>query len=142
MIQELERDDDSQYGRDTYDMTDLLEIGDYFAVIAKDNNDVGVPYYILQCQRTKFVVGEDFECVWGNRFEVGDYELEGIYFENWGVGSQNYMYLSGLRPAFSHSQLVKATKFPMISLDHRVKGDKPIYKLLDEYHTMISCTMQ
>jgi hypothetical protein len=48
MIQELERNDDSQYRGDTDDTTDSMEIGDHFAVIAEDNND-GVPYYILQC---------------------------------------------------------------------------------------------
>jgi hypothetical protein len=142
MIQELERDDDSQYGGDVDDMIDILEIGDHFAVLAEDNNDEGVPYYILQCQRTKFVAGEDFECVWGNRFEVGDHVVEGIYFQNWGAGSQNYVYLSGSCLAFIHSHLVKATKFPMILLDHRVKGDEPIYKLLDEHHSMISGSMQ
>jgi hypothetical protein len=47
MIQELELDNDSQYGGDIDDMTDILEIGDYFAVLTEDNNDEGVPYYIL-----------------------------------------------------------------------------------------------
>jgi hypothetical protein len=71
MIQELKCDDDSQYGGNIDDMTDLLEIGDHFAVIAEDNNDEGVPYYILQCQRTKFIIGEDFECIWGNMSKLG-----------------------------------------------------------------------
>jgi hypothetical protein len=35
---------------------------------------------------------------------------------------------------------MKATKFPMILLDHRVKGDNPIYKLIDEHHTMVFLT--
>jgi hypothetical protein len=52
------------------------------------------------------------------------------------------VYLNGSRPAFIHYYLVKATKFPMILLDHRVKGDEPIYKLLDEHHSMISGSMQ
>jgi hypothetical protein len=52
------------------------------------------------------------------------------------------VYLSGSCLAFIHSHLVKATKFPMILLDHRVKGDEPIYKLLDEHHSMKSGSMQ
>jgi hypothetical protein len=137
MIQELHRDDDSQYGGDADDLTDALEIGDHFAVLAKANNDKGVLYYILECQRTKFIVGEEFQCVWGNKFDVGDHVLEGVYFQNWGYGARNYVYLDNSRAAFVHSHLVKAIKFPMVPLDHRVRGDDSIYKLLDEHHDMI-----
>ena len=79
IFQELKRDDDLQYEGDA---DDILEIGNHFVVFAEDNSDEGVPYYILQCHRTKFVAREDFECVWDNWFEVGDHVVEGIYFHN------------------------------------------------------------
>ena len=83
MIQELERNDDLQYGGEIDDTIDPLEIGDHFAVIAEDNNDEGVPYYILQCGHANgqsFFIGKAFECIWSNMFKVGDHILGGIYF--------------------------------------------------------------
>lgn len=37
-------------------MTDLLHIEDNFAIVANQPNSKGVPYYILACTRSKFVV--------------------------------------------------------------------------------------
>jgi hypothetical protein len=138
MIQELQCDNESEYSGDTDDLMDSLEIGDHFAILAEPNNEEGVPYYILQCQREKFIVGEPFHCVWGNSFEIGDHVIEGLYFQNWGTRARNYVFLNNSLPAFVHSHLLKATKFPMIPLDHRVKGSDPIYNLPEEHQVLIS----
>jgi hypothetical protein len=89
-------------------------------VLAEEDNDKEFQYYILQCQRAKFVVREDFEYVWGNKFEVGDHAIEGIYYQRWGRGLQNYVYLTSSYPANIHSHLVKAKNFSMLPHDHRV----------------------
>jgi len=46
-------------------MVGLLQIGDNFVVVAKEGNEEGVDFYILQCQQTKHVVQEPFTCAWG-----------------------------------------------------------------------------
>jgi hypothetical protein len=69
---------------------------------------------------------------------MGDHAVEGIYYQRWGTGAHNYVYLSNLNPTFIHSHLGRAVKFPMIPLDHRVKGGNPIYKVFDEHHRLIS----
>jgi hypothetical protein len=84
-------EDDSQLGGDLDDLTNDIDIGKKFAVLAEEGNDKGVVYYVLQCQHRKFVVGEDFTCIWGNDFEVGDHAVEGIYYQRWGMGAHNYV---------------------------------------------------
>jgi hypothetical protein len=44
---------------------DLLYISDNFMVIAEEGNDEDVDFYILQCQKPKYVVQETFTCSWG-----------------------------------------------------------------------------
>ena len=40
-----------------------MQPGDNFAVLANEDNDEGVPFYILQCQQPKHIVELDFEYV-------------------------------------------------------------------------------
>lgn len=135
MITSLEDHDDSQFHGDNDELTDFLSIGQNFVVLAEDGNCEGVPYYVLHCQRPKFVVRQAFECVWGNKFEVGDHAVEGTYYQKW--GPQNYVYLSTSRPTYIHSHLVIARGFPMMPQDHMVQGRDPTYKLLQGHHQMI-----
>jgi hypothetical protein len=55
----------SEYGRDGDEVADVLEIGDNFAVPAEAGNDENVTYYILQCQKPRFLFCEQFKCPWG-----------------------------------------------------------------------------
>jgi hypothetical protein len=134
MMQSLEEEDNLQFGGDPDILTEELQIGQNFAVLAEEGNDEEVQYYILQCQRAKFVVREDFDCVWGNKFEVGDHAIEGIYYQRCGRGLHNYVYLTGSHPAYIHSHLVKAKNFSILPHDHRVQGQDPTNKLSEEHH--------
>jgi hypothetical protein len=106
-------------------------------VLVKEGKDKEVRYYILWCHRAKFVVQEEFDYVWGNKFEVRDHAIEGIYYQCWGCGLQNYVYLTGSCPAYIHSHLVKAKNFSMLPHNHRVQGRDPTYKLSKEHHAQI-----
>jgi len=44
--------------------------------------------------------------------------------------------------AFVDAHLIKIIKFPMTPLDHWVKGNDPIYKLLFENETMIYAALK
>lgn len=143
ILDEHEETDNSQIGGSPNTMTDELKIGDNFAVVAEEGNPEGVLYYILQCQRPKFIVQESFTCVWGNSFEVGDHVVEGIYYQRWGLSTTNsYVYLSASNPAYIHSHLVKAFDFPMVPSDYRVQGRDPTYKILPEHHCRILASLQ
>jgi hypothetical protein len=80
--------------------------------------------------------------VWGNIFEVGQYAIEGFYYQRWGRGSRNYVYLSGSHPAYLHPDSVKAKGFPMVPKDHVVQGSDPTYTLLEEHHVMIMNSLE
>jgi hypothetical protein len=55
----------SEYGGDGDELADVLEIGENFAVPAEVGNKENVTYYILQCQKRKFLVCDRFKCPWG-----------------------------------------------------------------------------
>ena len=63
---------------------DLVDIGDNFAIPAEEGNDEEVDFYILQCQRRKYVVMEQFCCVWGAVFQVGQAAIVGTYYQKSG----------------------------------------------------------
>ncbi len=113
-----------------------VQIGDNFEVRAIEGNVEGVDFYVLQCQRPKFMVCEPFACVWGCEFEMGNYVVARTYYQKWGKGNQSYVYLINSNIAYVDAHLVKAIKFPMTLQDHHVKGDDSIYKLLVEHEAM------
>lgn len=131
--------DESQFTeRASQDLADDLRVGDKFVVPAEDGNEEGVLYYVLVCQRTKFVVRTPFSCVWGNDFEVGDEVVEGKYFQRWGNReSGNYVFPDGSHPAYIHSHWVKAIRFPMLMQDHRIQGGDPTHKLQPVHYQRI-----
>lgn len=50
-----------------------------------------------------FIVGEDFEYVWGNEFEVDDPIVMGRYYLKFGRRAhRNYILLSSSQPVFIH----------------------------------------
>jgi hypothetical protein len=123
-------------------MMDELSIGDNFAVRTEEGNPEGAHYYILQCQRAKFIVSSTFTYVWGNEFHTRNHAVEGIYYQQRGRRKTNlFVYLSGSHPAYIHSHFVHAIEFPMVINDHRVQGSNSIYKLLPEHHKLIMASI-
>lgn len=64
-----------EYGGVGEELGNLLQVGENFAVPAPDENDEGVEFYILQCQKPKFLVEVAFVCPWGGDFRRGDYAI-------------------------------------------------------------------
>jgi hypothetical protein len=66
---------------DAYDdITDLLEAGDIFAVIAEPSNAEGVDYYLLQCTTGKNVLDKDTVDDFDSTYSRGDMVVVGTYF--------------------------------------------------------------
>jgi hypothetical protein len=115
----------------------MLNIGDNFAVPAKEDNNEGVEFYILQCQRPKFFVKEPFECVWGGRFEVENYVVATTYYQRWGRTDKTYVYLNESRVSYVNTNLVIACKFLMQPASYKVKGQESIYKTSEDTLALI-----
>lgn len=140
-----EDDEDAtwDYEYDQEAMADLVQPGDNFAVAATEDNDEDVPFYILQCQTPKQVVGDNFDCVWGGHFQTGDTVLSGTYYQKWGRrDSNNFVYLRNSEPAFVHCSAVLACKFQMVPRQHRVKGGEAVYTLTDEAIDVINTALE
>ena len=96
MIQHFEEVNDSQFGGDFEVITAYLRIGTNFAVQVENDNKEGLQYYLLLVSRPRFRVEVVFTCVWGNEFRVGDYAVEGMYYQKFGRNnSHNYVWLTG-----------------------------------------------
>ena len=138
MIEHLQEANKSQFGGDSKAITSHLQIGTNFAICVEDNNNEGVHYYLLSVLRPRFQVEVPFNCAWANEFVVGDYAIEGMYYQKFGRNnSHNYVQLIGSQLAYIHANLIKATDFPMVIQGHQVFGGDATYKLLKEYHQLI-----
>lgn len=110
-MEEYEDHEEWEFGGHGEDLLDLLQAGDNFVILAIEGNDVGVDFDVLQCQRAKFMVHESFQCVWGCHFDVGDHVVTLTYYQKWGRGSQNYVFLNQSRTTYIDAHLVKDIKF-------------------------------
>jgi hypothetical protein len=138
MLREHDRED-SQFGEDGNLLSDLLMLGDNFAIPATRGNREGVEFYLLFCQRGRFLVREAFECSWGHTFEVGDYAVCGSYYQTWGRLDKSYVLLDSSQQAYLPSELVVHVKFNMAPQDHHVQGDDTVYYLsTDDQNTIES----
>ena len=141
-MDEYENDEDWEFGGEGGSIGDMLNIGDNFAVPAEEDNDEGVEFYILQCQRSRFVVKEAFECVWGGSFEVGNCVVAGTYYQRWGRTDKTYVYLNESRVAHVNADAVIASKFLMRPASYRVKGQESLYKISEDTLALIKSAVQ
>jgi hypothetical protein len=68
----------------------LVVVEDNFAVLALPGNEVGVDFFVLQCQRKKYQVQVDFECPWNGDFKIEDFVGEKLVCER-GAGSRDFI---------------------------------------------------
>lgn len=104
---------------------------------APEGNDEGVEFYVLQCEKPKFEVLEDFQCPWGEIFEKGDFAVVGTYYQKYGRGSNTFVLLDKSRKAHVKAGHIRAVKFPMILAPHILRGGSAVYKMNLETMEMI-----
>jgi hypothetical protein len=109
MLENLNQEDWA-FGADGEEISDLVNMGDNFVIPAEADNEEGVDFYILQCQTPKFKVLEPFKCVWGCKFDAGDYVIGGTYFQKWGISSKSFVFLHESRTAYIDAHLVRMRK--------------------------------
>jgi hypothetical protein len=136
-MDEHDNEEDWEFGGNGGLVGDMLNIVDNFVVSTKEDNDEGVEFYILQCQRPRFFVKEAFECVWEGSFEVGNCVVAGTYYQRWGRSDRTYVYLNEFRVAYINADAVIACKFLMQPASYRVKGQESIYKIYEDTLALI-----
>ncbi len=57
---------------------------------------------------------EAFTCAWGCSFEVGDFVVADSYYQKWGCGENEYVYLANSQVAYVGDDLVLTWKFSML----------------------------
>ena len=126
-------DDEANWIHDgvSVEIGDLVRVGDNFMIPAECDNEDGVDYYILQCQREKFMLQEPLSCPWGGVFDAGDEVIRAKYYKKYGRGDKTYVFCDRAVDAHVDAHLVRACKFPMLLAAHRVKGS-PVYKIASE----------
>jgi hypothetical protein len=129
--------EDWEYGGVDEEIGDLLRVGENFAVPAPEGNDEGVEFYVLQCQRAKFMVEEDFVCPWEGDFKRGDYAVAGTYYMKHGRSADLYVFLDTSSMAHVDVHLIRACKFPMFLAAYSVKGHSIVYKMTEETRAVI-----
>ncbi len=121
-------------------MANCLELGDNFAVNAEEVDSEGVNFYLVLCMQVVHIVEKDFTCQWGIKFKVCDVIVARKYYQKWGLGEINYVFLKNIPTIFLHVVHVKTIKFHMHPFDHRVQGNDPTYILLD-FSLLVLCKM-
>jgi hypothetical protein len=110
---------DPQFMVDYDDLTDLVKIGDVFAVIAGENNEEGVEYYLLQCNSAKSKLLDNVIDDYGIDYSRDDMVVQGTYFVQVPSRAKRYLaferfHLEKTSIQFSH--LVIGTKLRMSSV--------------------------
>lgn len=124
-------------------MTDLLAVGDVFAVIAEDGNEEKVDYYILRCTRPKCILERDTMDDHGFSFDAHSMIVAGRFY------AQSHIRRTGIefvqyqweKEAMVYSHLVLAVKL-MLRRVHSKKVGPPRWTLSQHDHVSILETLR
>jgi len=127
-----------QFMVDYDDLTDIMEIGDVFAVIAGEDNDEGVDYYLLQCNSIKSKLVDSIVDDYGIDYSRGDMVVKGTYFVY--VPSRAKRYLAYERfnvekTSIQFSHLVIGTKLRMTTTMY--KGKERFQLLISDHERLL-----
>ena len=108
-----------QFMVDYDDLTDLVDIGDVFAVIAGEDNAEGVEYYLLQCNCTKSKLLNSVIDDYGIDYSRDDMVIKGTYFVQIPSRAKRYLAFERFhfdKTSIQFSHLVIGTKLRMTSV--------------------------
>lgn len=63
---------------------DLVSVGDFFAVLAAEDNEWKAEFYILLCTKKAYILEQDLCDAYGAEFQAGDTVLAGHWFQQYG----------------------------------------------------------
>ena len=94
-------------------LSDVLNVGDNFAVNAEADNSEGVDFYILKCTVNKQCAKQNMVDAWGNFVPAGTFYIRGIFYAKLHDYEYVYRLLEDKPPAYMLSQLVRCINVPM-----------------------------
>ena len=110
---------DPQFMVDYDDLTDLIKIGDVSTIIARENNEEGVEYYLLQCNSTKSKLLDNVLDDYGIDYSRGDMVVQGTYFVQVPSRAKRYLVFERFhleKTSIQFSHLVIGTKLHMSTI--------------------------
>jgi hypothetical protein len=110
-------------------LANCLEVGDNFVVNAEEGNEEDVNFYIVLCTQPTHIVAKDYTNPWKTKFKEGDVVVAETYYQKWGSGINNYVFLQNSLTMFMHVSHVRSIKFPMLPSNHRVVNNDHVYIL-------------
>lgn len=116
------------YEGDPKVLSQLLSIGDNFAVKAAEENE---DFYLLKCTKTMFQAPRVLKDLWHNKIVKGGNIVEGLYYGLVEGKVDTYTLLNQKPPVMIYSHLVRAIRFPMEaipSLHNHFKLSSEIYE--------------
>ena len=99
-------------------------------------NEENVEFYRLMYTKKPFVCKKAITCVWGKTFEIGDFIIEGTYYQKYGTGHDTCFstkVTKGLRCSRKHM----GHEVPMLLADYCVSSNDLVYKLQAEVEEAI-----
>ena len=124
-------------------MTELLEEGDVYAVIAEEDNDEGVDYYLLRCTRPKCTLEDDTIDDYGFTFDRHSMVVYGRYYVqiDTRAGHLIFSQYEWEKEAIMYSHLVLAVKLGLRRVSSKKTG-APRWSLSHSDHEGILDTLR
>ena len=94
-------------------LSDVLNVGDNFAVNAEEDNSEGADFYILKCTVSKQCARQNMVDAWGNFVSAGTFYIEGIFYAKLDDYEYVYRLLEDKPAAYMLSHLVRCINVPM-----------------------------
>ena len=94
-------------------MSDALGVGDNFVVIAPQDNEEVVDFYVLKCTTEKTQTKTLLRDAWGNVCNAGSYVIKGVWYQQARGNPYEFKLLRSKPEVILQSHLVRAIKFPM-----------------------------
>lgn len=134
---------DGQRSVDHDSLTDYLQEGDVFAVIASENNEEHVDYYLLRCTRAKCTLTADVTDDYGHLFERHSVVVYGRYYAQIATrgGAIVFSQYEWEKEAIMYSHLVLGVKLDLRRV-HSKKTTAPRWTLSHSDHEGILDTLR
>ena len=110
---EAEKKEDFIYHGPGDTLSDVIHVGDNFAVDAEEGNSEGADFYILKCKLCKQCATQNIVDAWGNFVSVVTFYIEGIFYARLDDYDYVYRLLEDKPVAYMYSHLVRCISIPM-----------------------------
>lgn len=120
---------------------DLVDVGDYFAVLAEEGNVWHAEFYILLCTKSAAIVEADFTDDYGAKFLKGDRVLAGTWYQQYGRSS-DYSFVRYEKASLSYVDVSSVVHIKFGLVPTKVVSGSPGFKLSPNTLDAILCSTE